>query len=195
MFEPDFLNTPKDVYLQGYFQNERYFKSIESLIRQDFVVPTPFDSRNGEMAERIRRVQSVSLHIRRGDYATNAETRSIHGLLPLDYYQTAVQHIAKSVDQPHFFVFSDDPVWACDHLRLDFPLTVVDYNGAERDFEDMRLLSLCQHHIIANSSFSWWGAWLCENPDKIVCAPKRWLQDTRYDTDEVVPATWRRIGA
>jgi hypothetical protein len=192
-FEVDILNTPDDVYLQGFFQTEAYFKPVEAIIHQDFTIKTPPDVRNREMAARIGSVHAVSLHIRRGDYASNAETRAFHGLLPLDYYQTAMRRIAETIAQPHFFVFSDDPAWAREYLQLDYPLTLVDHNDAEHDIDDLRLMSLCRHHVIANSSFSWWGAWLCTYPEKIVYAPERWILDRSINSRGAVPPNWQRV--
>jgi hypothetical protein len=98
--------------------------------------------------------------------------------------------MTERVVAPHFFVFSDDPAWAMAHLRLDHPVTFVTHNGTARDYEDLRLMSLCQHQIIANSSFSWWAAWLNPNPDKIVMAPRRWFHDPSLDTRDLLPEKW-----
>src|SRR5262249_54978997 len=100
---------------------------------------------------------------------------------------------AKTLPDPHFFVFSDDPEWARANLVLEYPTTIVTHNQANQDFEDMRLMSHCQHHIIANSSFSWWGAWLSNNPDKIVYTPAKWFNHADNDTRDLIPAGWRKI--
>lgn len=192
-FDPAILRISSSAYLIGYWQTERYFKAIEHIIRQAFTNKTESDRANQEMAEHIQRVESVSIHIRRGDYVTNPTTHAWHGIVPLDYYHVAADRIAGQVGSPHLFVFSDDPQWACDNLHLGYPMSVVAHNGPEQDYEDLRLMSLCQHHIIANSSFSWWGAWLCANPHKIVYAPARWVTDPRIDTREATPAEWQRL--
>lgn len=192
-FESAILHTPKQVYLKGYFQNENYFKSVESIIRNDFNIITPSNEVNRAIAERIRNVEAVSVHIRRGDYATNPQTRVVHGLLPLQYYKNAIEKIAQEVDKPHFFIFSDDPDWAKEHLQLTFPTIWINHNDAQHDYEDLQLMSLCQHHIIANSSFSWWGAWLSSNLNKKVYAPERWLLDNSIDFTDVVPHQWIRL--
>lgn len=162
-------------YLEGYWQGESYLKPIESMLRTELVVKAPPNLKNHEMASCIMDTESVSLHIRRGDYATDPKTRALHGLLPLTYYHAAVRKIAQSTTHPHFFVFSDDPVWAKTNLMLDYPTTFIDHNGPDQDYEDLRLLSLCKQHIIANSTFSWWGAWLSPYPDKVVYSPARWF--------------------
>ena len=96
---------------------------------------------------------------------------------------------------PTFFVFSDDPAWAAENLRLGFPMQVVAHNGRERATEDLRLMAACRHHILANSSFSWWGAWLNPSPDKIVVAPQPWFRDPAMDESTIVPERWLRLGA
>lgn len=111
----------------------------------------------------------------------------------MEYYQRAVRQIADKVAQPHFFVFSDDPEWVRSNLLLDYPVTYVTHNSGDKSFEDLRLMSLCTHHIIANSSFSWWGAWLGRNADKAVIVPNRWFNDFPADTKDLLPSSWLRI--
>jgi hypothetical protein len=107
----------------------------------------------------------------------------------LDYYREAIRHIAERVEQPRFFVFSDDIAWVKDNLIIDFPSHYVDHNHGTESYSDMRLMSLCQHHIIANSSFSWWGAWLNPITDKIVIAPRRWFAN-QTDVRDLIPQDW-----
>ena len=111
----------------------------------------------------------------------------------MDYYEAAVRELTAVVKQPHFFVFSDDLEWVRRNLRLDYPVAYMDHNGEDRDYEDLRLMSACKHHIIANSSFSWWGAWLCADPGQIVIAPKKWFNKSPSDTRDLIPDSWRRI--
>ena len=134
----------------------------------------------------------MSLHVRRGDYANNPSALSTHGLCSLDYYREAVNHIAEKVKEPHFFIFSDDMDWAVDNIRIKFPCEYIDHNKGPGSSEDMRLMSLCRSHIIANSSFSWWGAWLNPDPTKIVVAPKRWFA-RNVETPDLIPDGWVRI--
>jgi hypothetical protein len=145
------------------------------------------------MAVRIAGCNAVSLHVRRGDYVSNPDSSRVHGLCGADYHQAAVRRIAEVVPQPHLFVFSDDPQWAAGNLHLDHPATIVTGNDTRRDYEDLHLMSLCKHHIVANSSFSWWGAWLDTNPDKIVIAPERWFAHEQHDTRDLLPPTWQVI--
>lgn len=192
-FDPRILDLPDGVYLDGYWQSERYFADAAELIRKEVKVNAPLTGCNAELAREIGDHQAVSLHVRRGDYITDPITHRAHGVCDLQYYARAVAYIATRVDAPMFFVFSDDPEWVRENLKLSYPLRVVDHNGPEHGHEDMRLMSLCQHHIIANSSFSWWGAWLNPRPDKIVVAPERWFNNHSADTRDLYPAGWVRL--
>lgn len=186
-------SAPDNTYLDGYWQSERYFKEIEGTIRSEFRLRVAADDVNQKTATAIRAVNAVSLHIRRGDYATCSETHEVHGLCPLDYYEEATRIISARVSAPVFFVFSDDPGWVRENLFLDAPMTIVSHNGTELGEEDLRLISLCRHHIIANSSFSWWGAWLNPSTEKIVIAPRRWFNKADIDTADLLPPAWMSI--
>jgi hypothetical protein len=213
-FDPGILRLSGNVYLQGYWGSERYFKDIEPLIRKELAIRTAPSAPNAAMAERIGQVSAVSIHIRRGDKVSDPSARKYFPALPLEYYRTAIDRVAQNIERPHFFVFSDNAEWARENLHSKHPLTFVAHNGPDQDFEDLRLMSLCQHHIIANSTFSWWGAWLGVNMDRIVIAPRRWLDfsgcDTRnllramiaprrwldyatYDARDLFPDGWTRI--
>jgi len=181
--------VPPSAYLQGYWQSERYFQALVDTIRTDFTFKLPLNAQNAELAQQISQVNAVSLHVRRGDYVQNPVTLATHGLCTLDYYQAAIQIIAKAVEQPHFFIFSDDIAWVTANLILPFPCQYINHNQGAESYNDMRLMSLCQHHIIANSSFSWWGAWLNPSPNKIVIAPKRWFADDK-NTSDLLPQRW-----
>jgi len=194
-YNADVLTLPDNIYLDGYWQSEKYFIDIEQIIRKELSVKTPQRSKNRELAEEIKSCQSVSLHIRRGDYVSNEKTNQIHGTCSLAYYDRAIEKIRTALSKPHFFVFSDDPEWVHKNLKLDYLTTIVDHNNADSNYEDLRLMSQCKHNIIANSSFSWWGAWLNSNPDKIVVAPQRWFADEvkNMETADLVPVKWIRI--
>ncbi|MBC7809597.1 MAG: alpha-1,2-fucosyltransferase [Burkholderiales bacterium] len=192
-YDPRFVDLPKDVYLYGFFQNEDYLKASEAAVRREFTLVTPLDDANRAMADQIRSVASVSIHIRRGDYAHDPDVRPVFGLMSLDYYDSAVKNISKRVAVPHFFVFSDDQEWAKANLRLDFPMTFIDFNGPERAYADLYLMSQCKHHIIANSSFSWWGAWLCTSAEQMVCAPHQWLTNSKKNAHQIIPNRWLKI--
>src|SRR5262249_55345497 len=141
----------------------------------------------------IQAVMAVGVHVRRGDYAANPVTREWHGLTPLEYYYAAVRQLAACVNNPHFFIFSDDPAWVKRNLHFDYPTTYVTHNAVEKGYEYLRLMSLCKHHIIANSSFSWWAAWLCTYPGQQVFAPAKWINISTFDTSDVALASWHRL--
>lgn len=186
----DICNVPTPCYLMGYWQSERYYVDVEQTIRSDFTFQQPMNGRNQQLAEEISGVNAVSLHVRRGDYANNLRTNATHGLCPPNYYEAAIRYIAERIEAPHFFVFSDDMEWVRCNLPIQFPCTYVDHNRGTESFNDMRLMSLCRHHIIANSTFSWWGAWLNRRTDKIVIAPRRWFNIASFDTRDLYPEGW-----
>lgn len=189
-FDPGVLDAPDDIYMNGYWQSEKYFKDVEDIIRGEFVVKAPQTGRDREIASLIQDSESVSLHIRRADYISNSKTKDMHGVCQPDYYMRGIEYMSERVPQAHFFVFSDDIAWAKENLRLHFAVTYVDHNDASRNYEDLRLITLCKHHIIANSTFSWWGAWLCPYDYKIVLAPERWFADENINTNDVIPFKW-----
>lgn len=186
-------NVPKNCFLQGFWQSEKYFSGIGEQVRRQFSFKLPLDNKNRRVAEKISNVNAVSMHVRRGDYANHAETNATHGLCSMNYYQSAVRYIVERVEAPHFFVFSDDVSWTKKNLKLNFPCEFVDINHGSESFNDMHLMSLCKHNIIANSSFSWWGAWLNKNPNKIVIAPQRWFKDSAINTKDLIPESWVRL--
>lgn len=192
-FEPEVLQLPDNVYLDGYWQSDNYFADIDNIIRTEFTVHTIQQGRNLELAELISSSNSVSLHMRRGDYVSNPETRKFHGTCDLNYYYRCTEQLTKKVKEPHFFVFSDDNDWVRDNLKLPYTTTLVDHNGEDKNYEDLRLMSQCKHHIIANSSFSWWGAWLCNNPEKIIFAPRKWFNVDYLNSTRLMPESWCRV--
>lgn len=192
-FDPEILALPDGIYLDGYWQSEKYFLDIETVICREFTFKWTVANKNKDLAEVIASCDSVSVHVRRGDYISNPVTREVLGTCEASYYDRSVKELAVTVKAPHFFIFSDDVEWAQKNLKLDFPKTFVTHNEAQKDYEDLRLMSLCKHYIIANSSFSWWGAWLCENPDKIVFVPQDWFKTPKRDTRDLIPDSWNRI--
>lgn len=190
-FDKDFLFNPDDTYLKGYWQSEKYFSDIKDIIRQEFSFKAAQAKTNAEISESIRNTESVSIHFRRADYVNNPITNEYHGLCDISYYKTAIELILEKVSNPCFFVFSDEPEWVKENFSINFPTTIVTHNGSLHAHEDLRLMTQCKHNIIANSSFSWWGAWLNQNPDKIVTAPAKWYQaKVEFNMDDVVPQEW-----
>lgn len=188
-FAPKMLDIPDNAYVVGYWQSEKYFQKIVKTIHSDFFFRQPLSDRNTVLAEQIDRVNAVSLHVRRGDYVNNPKINVAHGVCSLDYFRDAIRHVSSQVERPHFFIFSDDIGWVKDNLRVDVPCQYVNHNQGAESYNDMRLMSLCKHHIIANSSFSWWGAWLNPSVDKIVIAPKHWFAN-ETNTQDLIPDEW-----
>lgn len=192
-FDTRFEDLKDGITLFGYFQNEKYFKDIESSLRKDFSFKKELNSASKVIAEKIsNNTNAVSLHVRRGDYVTDVNV-SLFTVGDIGYYEKSISYIASQIDNPHFFVFSDDLDWVKQNIdfkshKVDF----VDCNRGEHSYQDMQLMSMCQHNIIANSSFSWWGAWLNKNSQKIVVAPKQWMtKDFDYrDFKGYVPESW-----
>lgn len=191
-FDSSILELTDNIYLDGYWQSEKYFRDIDGIIRQDFKINTVLDSLNRQAIEEIEATESVSVHIRRSDYISNSSASKILGACPIDYYQKAIDFITVRVCNPKFYIFSDDIDWAIKNIKIQHPTTFVN-NNSDKEHEDLRLMSLCKHNIIANSSFSWWGAWLNSNPDKIVIAPANWFKTTGYDTRDLLPKSWVQL--
>lgn len=181
------------IFLEGYWQSEKYFAEIADIIREEFTFKEDQTGQNKEFAQMISSSSSVSVHVRRGDYVSQPKTRRIHHVCGPDYYRRCIGEIAGRVGNPHFFVFSDDTRWCRENLQLDYPVTFVNHNGPDKSHEDLRLMSQCRHHIIANSSFSWWGAWLNSNENKIVLAPKNWFAKTIIGAEDIVPDGWMKM--
>jgi hypothetical protein len=190
-FDPNMLLVAGHVYLEGYWGNEKYFKEIDVIIRHEFTLRDPLGPENEDMARLISSGEAVSIHVRRGDYISDAATHSFHGTCSLEYYQKAVQMMSKTVANPCFYVFSDDIEWCKRNLKFDYPMVYVEQNGIGQAHKDLFLMSRCRHNIIANSTFSWWGAWLNPNRNKIVVAPRRWFS-AKVGSHDLVPASWIR---
>lgn len=186
------LKLPDSVYLQGYWNSYRYFERFRAEILKDFAVKNDQMGRDLEVSKLIKDTNSVSIHVRRGDYATNANTQKYHGLCGLDYYNDAINLISQKIKDPTFFVFSDDHQWVRENLKIPYEVVCVDHNGPDRNYEDMRLMSQCKSNIIANSTFSWWAGWLNDHEDKKVIAPEKWISKG-IDIDHLLPLEWMKI--
>ena len=147
---------------------------------------------NKEVLEKIKSTEAVAVHFRRGDY-TKKRVADKYGSCSVEYYKNAVEYIAEKYPNPEIFFFSDDIEWVKENLKFPYNCSYVANNTGDKSFEDLRLMSCCKHNVIANSSFSWWGAWLNNNKDKIVVAPKKWLQDSSFAQDDIVPKAWIRL--
>jgi len=189
-FDAGVLDARGNLILYGRFENEKYFSDVADEVRAAFHFRHTLDGVAAEVAREIARVNSISLHVRRGDFVGSKKVEKIMGKTGAPYYERAADHVAAYVKDPHFFIFSDDIAWCKENIKLRYPATYVESNSAgPKGAHHLQLMSLCKSHIIANSTFSWWGAWLDPNPRKIVIAPKQWLADEKF-VREVVPENW-----
>jgi hypothetical protein len=183
----------KHIYLIGYWQSYKYFESFFSSFKEELSFKKEFLKKNEKNVyfESIASSNSVSIHFRRGDYISNSSANKFHGPCSSAYYDSAIKFTTKKVKNPHFFIFSDDIVWAKAQIYpLNLQITFVDN---KQDYVDFWLMSLCKNNILANSTFSWWAAWLNKNKSKIVIAPKKWFGDPSILTPDLIPNSWYRI--
>jgi hypothetical protein len=194
---PEMVKATDNTYLRGYWQNVSYFEDAKSLLRQDFTFRSDIAAQRAELAQEIGEspVPAVSLHVRRSDYVTDPGVRDRMGTLEPEYYSRALDALGSGIGSVRLFVFTDDPEWCRTNLRLKEQDVVLGATRAEADTwaSIMHLMTLCDHHVLANSSFSWWGAWLNPSSAKIVVAPRPWLQDSRWDENGRIPAEWVRL--
>ncbi|MFY0652178.1 MAG: alpha-1,2-fucosyltransferase [Cyclobacteriaceae bacterium] len=202
-FVADFFDLPKDIYLSGYWQSEKYFEDIQDIIRAEIQPKSPIDDQNKSLIDQLNVENSVSVHIRMGDYKNLRKYKTFFGGLGSEYYKNAIELVQSKTENPRFYFFSDNIAWCQKEFSEVDNAYFVDQNTGEKSFMDMVLMSNCQHNIIANSTFSWWGAWLNSNLDKIVIAPKNWFQSKYnkksvyksqyYDTKDLLPEKWIKL--
>jgi len=191
-YDPGFLHLPRHAVLTGYFQCEKYFKDIRDILLKEFVWTKEPQGKNLTLFKEIQQTPgSISLHIRRCDYITNENAAKVHGITGMSYYEAGVKKMAQNIINPKFYIFSDEPEWCRQNFKLNHSMEYISNHG--HGSEDMRLMKECRHHIIANSSFSWWGAWLNENPDKLVIAPEKWFSCQEKNTEDLIPDSWHTL--
>jgi len=189
-FDKNISKITDNTFMEGYFQSEKYFKKYAENIKKDFSL-NYISNKTLEIAGLIINTScSVSLHIRRGDYVSNPDASNFHGLASLDYYYRSIEYIVLRNSNLVVFVFSDDLEWVKKNLKLKYKVKYVSHNDDENAQEDLYLMSLCKHNIIANSTFSWWGAWLNSNKEKIVIAPKEWFKNKEMNVKDLIPEEW-----
>lgn len=181
----------KNIYLKGFWQSEMFFSPIKDIIKFEFQFKSSlinlFNSKN---ISDITNSNSIAIHIRRGDYISNPIFARRYGICSLEYYLNAFEYMNKQINNPEFFIFSDDLDWAKNHLNIqNIKIQFIEGNS---ELEDLYLMSKCKHQIIANSSFSWWAAWLNSNTEKIVVAPEKWF-NIKENYIDVIPSTWIKI--
>lgn len=193
-FDEKVFSLPDNTYIEGYWQSWKYFDGISNLLRKDFSFKSIDTSGIDPILDLIRDSESVAIHIRLGDYLKNPETHSIHGVCSPEYYAASVKYILDRVDSSHFFVFSDDISLAKERYPFyGLPVTYMESHAGKNSYLDMFLMARCRHFIIANSTFSWWSAWLGSRPGKIVIAPKKWFNDPGFITKDLYMPDWVQI--
>lgn len=195
-FDPSALNAhARFVTLDGFWQSERYFAHGEAVIRRELTFKRETGATFASYRRQIERSeQPISVHVRRGDYVSHPEFSQSFGFVGAEYYRAAIARLTAQFPTATLFLFSDDPAWVRENLAADIPHVFVKNTGPDADLDDLQLMSLCKHHIIANSSFSWWGAWLNADKNKVVVAPDRWFKNKPdWDTKDLIPTTWLRL--
>ena len=193
-YDPTVRTLEGSLILDGYWQSEEYFADHRGHLEQVFDWSALIqDAGDVRLADGIRGSESVAVHVRRGDYVSEPHTHAFHGTCEPDYYAEAAELVRREVGPSRFFVFSDDPDWAEEHLRLPGEIVVVRHRSPPPPHVDMWLMSRCRHAIIANSSYSWWAAWLADRPGKIIVAPRCWFRDPAMKDRSPAPARWQRV--
>lgn len=182
------------LYMRGYWQNEKYFKKFRSEIMRELSLKQEPPSKIKAMAKKMSEEQSVSIHIRRGDYLSDPIVNNIFGVLTMDYYKKAIDFMRDQVNNSAFYVFSDDIDWARQFFLPEIEKNFVCVEGNNRDIYELWLMTHCRHNIIANSSFSWWGAWAGTFSEKFVVAPEHWTSQEVEELKNILPSRWHMIG-
>jgi hypothetical protein len=190
-WKPLNLGGAKHVWMSGFWQSWRYSLPVLTELREIFTPQATTRGLNTILLKEIRRSTSICLHVRRGDYVSNPNTKAIYEILNPSYYRAALRLL--KIKGATAYVFSDDPSWARQHLKLGLQTRFVDHNPPEKPEEDLRLMSACRHFVIANSSLSWWAAWLGIHRNKRVIAPARWFAGANHDTRDLLPQEWEKL--
>lgn len=187
-FDPHLLELRGNYYIRGYFQSEKYFKAIEELIRKELTIKEAFIPKDAALISRIENSTSVAIHIRRGDYIRNIASMDAHGVCSKDYYAKSIESLKKELGEDlHFFLFTDDESWVRKEMRWEINCTLI---SGKTSIEDFYLMSVCKHAVIANSTFSWWAAWLNKHEDKKIILPKHWTSNLQTEAIELKPKNW-----
>ena len=192
-YHPNLRINKLPVWLYGYWQSYKYFEDIKPALREMIAFPRNMNSTMQAIYQDILEKDAICIHVRRGDYVTNPSAAEFHGLCDLSYYYAGINLIIKNLTNPHAYIFSDDPLWVKNNFKIQIPSTVVDINGPDEAHQDLWLMAACKHFIIANSSLSWWGAWLSDHSNKIVVAPHQWFLNDQTSTEDLIPEQWIRI--
>lgn len=191
-----FHSLSNNTLIEGYRQSEKYFIDQQEVIREKYIFRPQITNQNFKILTEIINYNSVSVHIRRGDFAGNSVINYVYGLVDKEYYERSILYILRKIDNPVFFFFSDDMGWVKSNfsfLTENYITFFINHNMGGNAFEDLRLMSNCKHNLIANSSYSWWGAWLNKNPDKFVTTSVCWFRNFLIDTNDLIPNEWVRL--
>jgi len=191
-FDPAVMDLSGDVYLDGFWQCENYFHSLRRELLSGFQLRDEIDKKNRDILTSITSSGSVCLHIRRGDYLSDSSATRIHGICSPAYYERAITYLKDVLHNPTFFIFSNDPAWVRERFDLGTRFVSVE-NNQGAGYMDLYLMKHCNHFVIANSTFSWWGAWLSEAKDNVVIGPKQWFSSKEYNDADRMPASWVRM--
>ena len=185
-FNHSILECGNHILLQGLFPSYKYFSGIKEILQTELVPKQEMDRENLAALAKIKSVNSVSVHFRRGDYALTG----FHHILDKSYYERAIKYLSARVEDIELFIFSDEPEWVSQNIHFEFPCHIMDFNKGDRSYLDLELMKNCKHNVIANSTFSWWAAWLNPNLEKIVVAPRNWLNHVDINRMQNVPEEW-----
>lgn len=193
-FDANYLNATDNTYFEGFWISEGYFQTIRLRLFSEFQLLAPLEGKNLACKDLMKATNSVAVHIRRGDFVSNEQINKIHGTIGLAYYKKAIGYIRSRETNPKFFFFSDDAKWVEENIPMK-DVIYIDWNGTQKPECDLMLMTYAKHNIIANSTFSWWGAWLNRNDDKIVVAPKKWYasESKEKQAGGIVPSNWIRM--
>jgi hypothetical protein len=197
-FDPSLLKAPtfktQNLYLMGYWQSYRYFESIKKILQSEVSPKAPLDAHYQNYLNQIQACSSSMVHVRRGDYVHLASAAKVHGFIGLDYYQQGMAILLDRKPETHFFVFSDDLDWVKANLPYQDKITFIQsLEKGDAVIQELELMTHCQNHLIANSSLSWWAAWLAKNANNMVLCPSHWANDLSMNWDDLLPANWQRI--
>jgi hypothetical protein len=193
-FDENFFNANSHIFLRGYWMSYKYFAGFEDAIRKDFTVRPHLVEYLEPTVEKMQQENSVSVLFRRGDLMSNPSYTKLKGIIPLSFYQEALNQLEQQFGSLNIYLFSDEIEWVINNLKTKHHVIPVSDHLAKNSLEQFYLLTKCKYNIIGNSTFAWWGAWLNNNPDKQVYAPSGWYSPyTHYDFKDVYPADWKII--
>jgi len=184
----------QNLYLMGYWQSYKYFEGIKPILQSEITPKYSLNTHYRNYLLQIETTQSAMVHVRRGDYVHLSSAAKVHGFTGLNYYKESMELLIKEIPTIQFFVFSDDLEWARNHLPYQEKITLIEsLNTNDAVVQELELMTRCQHHIIANSSLSWWGAWLKRQDHGVVVCPNRWTNNIYMNWDDLLPTSWKRI--